>query len=92
MATERIRQLWYVLMPVAGFCFGLLSLRKPFGAGLLTHPIVLYLAAVALALVLLRLLASRPASEIIPDRALMTGLVSGIGAYIVGNFLVDLFV
>jgi len=91
MSAERIRLLWYGLMPLAGLGFGLLSKARPFGQGLLTHPVVVYLAATAVVLLAFRLLSPRPVAEIIPDRALMIGLVGGIGAFIAGNLLVGLF-
>ena len=41
---------WYGLMALAGFGFGLLADRRPFGDGILVHPLVVFFALVGLRL------------------------------------------
>jgi hypothetical protein len=67
--------LWYALMAIGGFAFGLLGDRRPFGDNLLFHPLVIRIAL------------ARPVPEIIPDRKLAFGLLIGWAAFLAGNFL-----
>jgi len=88
MSDERIRTIWYILMVVGGFAFGLLGERRPFGQGILTHPVVVYFVVVAIGLLIARFAMTRPVSEVIPDRALMTGCLSGVAAFLFANFVI----
>jgi hypothetical protein len=71
----------------AGFGFGLIGERRPFGEDMLAHPLVVYFHAVAAALVILRLSAQRPVPEIIPERALAAGCLAGLVLFLAGNFV-----
>ncbi|HTS41841.1 MAG TPA: hypothetical protein VMH84_15015 [Xanthobacteraceae bacterium] len=78
---------WYGLMAGGGFAFGLFANRRPLGEGILVHPLVLFFAVVALALLTLRAVYARPVPELISDRALMYGCCAGLLFFLVGNFL-----
>jgi hypothetical protein len=77
---------WYGLMAVGGFGFGLLADKRPFGEGVLLHPLVLFFIAVAAALLVVRAVSARPVPELISDRALLLGCCAGLGLFLIGNF------
>ena len=77
---------WYGLMAGGGFAFGLFVNKRPFGEGILLHPLVLFFAVVATALLGLRIVSARPVPELISDRALMYGCSIGLGMFLIGNF------
>ena len=79
---------WYALMAIGGLAFGALGDRRPFGNGILLHPLMLYFALVCVCLIALRLVLSRPLPELIPDRALVIGCVIGLVLFLVSNFIV----
>jgi len=87
-AAGRVQVWWYGLMASGGFVFGLLGDRRPFGAGVLAHPFVLFFAVVAIALLILRVARARPVPELIPERALLIGCFVGGAAFLVGNLVV----
>jgi len=74
-------------MAAGGFLFGLAGDRRPFGNDVLAHPLVLFFAAVALVLIVLRMVRGRPVPELIPERALVAGCVLGAAAFLVGNWV-----
>jgi hypothetical protein len=78
---------WYGAMALAGFAFGLLADRLPFGEGILLHPLVIFFIAAALGLLALRLVLARPVPEVISDRALAVGCLLGLAAFLAGNFV-----
>ena len=88
MSDEQVQKIWYALMVVGGFAFGLLGERQPFGQGILTHPVVIYFVVVAIGLLIARFTMTRPVSEVIPDRALMIGCLSGVAAFLIANFVI----
>jgi len=53
--------------------FGLSGDRRPFGTDVLAHPLVVFFALVAAALMVLRLAHGRPVPALIPERALVIG-------------------
>jgi hypothetical protein len=77
---------WYGLMAAGGFAFGLFANKRPLGGGILGHPLVLYFIVVAVALLGLRFIVSRPVPELISDRALMYGCSAGLFTFLIGNF------
>ena len=79
---------WYALMAIGGLAFCALGDRRPFGKGILLHPLMLYLALVCICLIALRLVLSRPLPEMIPDRALVIGCVIGLVLFLAANFIV----
>jgi len=70
-----------------GLGFGLIGERRPFGNDTLAHPLVVYFAAVAVGLLVLRVVLARPVPEVIPERVLVAGCLSGVAAFLVGNSL-----
>ena len=87
LSVGRSRVFWYGLMGLAGFGFGRLADRRPFGGGILLHPLVVFFALAGLCLLGLRMALARPVPEVIPDRALMLGCVLGLAAFLAGNFV-----
>jgi hypothetical protein len=79
---------WYGLMAAGGLAFGLLGDRRPFGAAALAHPLVIFFAVAAAALLVLRVARARPVPELIPERALVIGCFVGGAAFLVGNWIV----
>jgi len=53
----------------------------------LAHPLVIYFAAVAVGLLVLRVALARPVPEVIPECVLVAGCLSGVAAFLVGNFI-----
>jgi cytochrome b561 len=78
---------WRGLMIAGGFAFGLLADRRPFGETFLGHPIVVFAGIAGLGLLILRVVLRRPVPEIIPERAIVVGFLSGIAAFLVGNWI-----
>ena len=83
---EQVRLVWYGLMAGGGFAFGLFANKRPFGEGILVHPLVLFYVLVAAALLGLRLVLARPVPEVISDRALVYGCCAGLFLFLIGNF------
>ena len=83
----RLRGIWYGLVMAGGLGFGLIGERRPFGNDMLAHPLVVYFAAVAVGLLVLRVALARPVPEVIPERVLLAGCLSGAAAFLVGNFI-----
>jgi len=83
----RLRGAWYGLVMAGGLGFGLIGERRPFGNDMLAHPLVVYFATVALGLLILRVVLGRPVPEVIPERVLVAGCLSGAIAFLMGNFI-----
>jgi hypothetical protein len=78
---------WHSLMATGGLVFGLLGDRRPFGADVLAHPFVVYFAAVAAALLVLRVVGARPVPQFLPERTLVIGCLLGAVAFLGGNWV-----
>jgi hypothetical protein len=74
-------------MALAGFGFGMFAERRPFGDGILLHPLVVFFVLVGLCLLALRMALARPVPDVIPDRALMLGCMLGLAMFLAGNFV-----
>src|ERR1700730_12272706 len=83
----RARSWWFGLMASGGFVFGLSCDRRPFGTDVLAHPLVVFFAVVAAALLILRLACRRPVPELIPERALVIGCLVGAAGFLAGNWV-----
>ena len=83
----KLRSAWYGLVMAGGLGFGLIGERRPFGNDMLAHPLVVYFATIALGLLILRVVLGRPVPEVIPERVLVAGCLSGAAAFLVGNFI-----
>jgi len=86
-AASRTQAWWYGLMAAGGFVFGLPGDRRPFGTDVLAHPVVVFFAVAAAALLVLRLASARPVPELIPERALLIGCLVGGAAFLAGNWV-----
>jgi len=80
-------RLWYGLMAAGGFAFGLLGDKRPLGTDVLAHPLAIFFAVVAAALLILRIALQRPVPELIPERALVIGCLVGGAAFLLGNWI-----
>jgi len=85
-AVRRAQPWWYGLMAAGGLAFGLLGDRRPFGTAALAHPLVIFFAVAAAALLVLRMARARPVPELIPERALVIGCFVGGAAFLAGNW------
>jgi len=79
-------RIWYAAMALAGLVFGLVGERRPFGDGVLAHPLVALFILVGAALIVLRIVLARPVPEVISERALLVGCFVALAAFLVGNF------
>jgi len=78
---------WYGAVCVAGFGFGLLGERRPFGQNILAHPFIVYAFVLAAGLLVLRIVRQQPVPELIPERALGLGCAAGIALFLAGKFI-----
>ena len=79
-------------MALGGVGFGLYAEERPFGNGVLAHPLVVFFAFVAAGLLTLRFLHARPVTDLISLRCLAFGIVIGIVCFFIGNwFCVSFF-
>ena len=86
-AASRAQLWWYGLMASGGLLFGLSGDNRPFGTSVLAHPLVIFFAVVAAALMILRVARRRPVPELIPERALVIGCFVGGAAFLAGNWI-----
>jgi hypothetical protein len=77
---------WFGLMAAGGVGFGLYADERPFGNGVLAHPLVVFFAFVVAGLLTLRFLHARPVLQLISARCLAAGAVIGIACFFVGNW------
>ena len=77
---------WFGLMALGGVGFGVYADERPFGGGVLAHPLVVFFAFVAAGLLTLRFLHARPVLQLISAPWLAAGAVIGIGCFFLGNW------
>jgi hypothetical protein len=77
---------WFGLMAVGGLGFGLFADEKPFGSGVLAHPLAILFALAAAALLTLRFLHAQPLTEMISTRAIGLGCIIGVVCFFVGDW------
>ncbi len=77
---------WFSLMALGGLGFGLVAERRPFGDGVLAHPLVAFFILVGIGLLGLRVALRRPVPEVIAERMLLVGCVVGLAGFLIGNF------
>jgi Kef-type K+ transport system membrane component KefB len=74
-------------MAFGGLAFGALAHKRPFGNGILLHPLMVFFALVFACLIVLRFVLARRVSDVISDRALVTGCVIGLVLFLAANFV-----
>jgi hypothetical protein len=67
-------------MIAGGFALGLLGERRPFGETVLGHPVVVFCGVAGAGLLIIRFALGRPVPEVIPERAIAVGFLTGIAA------------
>jgi len=84
---QRRVAVWFGLMLLGGFGFGLFAERRPFGDDVFARPFVLFYVFVGVGLVVLRVAAARPVPELLSERALLAGCLVGALAFLAGNYV-----
>ncbi len=74
-------------MVLGGAVFGAMAHQRPFGNGVLLHPLMVFFALVCVCLIALRFVLARRVSDVISDRALVTGCVIGLVLFLTANFV-----
>jgi hypothetical protein len=77
---------WFGLMATGGVGFGLYADERPFGSGMLAHPLVVFSACVLAGLLTLRLLHARPVLQLISARCLVAGAVIAVACFFLGRW------
>jgi hypothetical protein len=77
---------WFGLMAAGGMGFGLYADERPFGNGVLAHPLVVFFAFVAAGLLTLRFLHARPLFQLISAPSLAAGAIIGIACFFLGTW------
>ncbi len=77
---------WFGGMAIGGVAFGMFAERRPFGDGVLAHPLIVFFAVVAAVLLVLRFLHARPVPELISERSLLAGCLIGVACFLLGNW------
>jgi predicted lipid-binding transport protein (Tim44 family) len=80
-AALRALSWWLGGMALGGMVFGMYGAQRPFGDGLIKHPLFIFSVLGVVALLILRFAGDRP---LVSDRALIAGVVVGAGAYLLG--------
>jgi hypothetical protein len=75
---------WYGLMATGGVGFGFYADQRPFGAGVLAHPLAVLAACAIAGLLTLRFLHDRPMLQLISARSLAAGAVIAVACYFLG--------
>jgi hypothetical protein len=77
---------WFGVMAVGGLGFGAYADQRPFGNGLLAHPLIVFFAVVAAGLMTLRFLHARPLLQLISPPYLAAGALIGIACFFIGGW------
>jgi len=77
---------WFGLMAAGGVGFGLYADERPFGNGVIAHPLVVFFAFVAAGLLTLRFLHARPVLQLLSARGLAAGAVIGVACFFIGKW------
>jgi len=84
---SRVVTMWFSLVVLGGFIFGLIAERRPFGDDVFAHPFVVLFIVVGVGLILLRVIAARPVPELVPERALALGCLAGAVSFLAGDWI-----
>jgi len=85
-ASPHLLTWWFGLMALGGVGFGLYAQERPFGSGVLAHPLVVFFALVAAGLLTLHFLHARPVSQLISWPSLAAGIAIGIACFFIGSW------
>jgi hypothetical protein len=77
---------WFSLMAIGGLGLGIFAHDRPFGDGLLGHPLIVLFAVVAAILLTLRFLHARPLGELIPRASIALGCAIAVACYVLGDW------
>jgi len=77
---------WFGLMAVGGLGFGAYADQRPFGNGVLAHPLAVFVALVAAGLLTLHFLNTKPLLQLISAQLLAAGAIIGIGCFFIGKW------
>jgi hypothetical protein len=77
---------WFGLMATGGVGFGLYADERPFGSGVLAHPLVVFAALVLVGVMTLRFLHARPVLQLISARSVAAGAVIAIACFFLGKW------
>ncbi len=77
---------WFGLIALGGVGFGVYADERPFGNGLLGHPLIVFFAFVIAGLLTLRFLHARPVLELISAAHLAIGAAIAIACFFVGDW------
>ena len=77
---------WFGALAVGGLGSGAYADQRPFGNGLLAHPLVVLFAFVAAGLLTLRFLHDKPLLQLISAQRLAVGAVIGIACFFIGKW------
>jgi hypothetical protein len=77
---------WFGMMAAGGLGFGSYADQRPFGNGMLAHPLVVFFALVAAVLLTLHFLNTKPLLQLISAQRLAAGAVIGIASFFIGNW------
>ena len=80
-AALRALSWWLGGMALGGMVFGMYGAQRPFGDGLIKHPLFIFAALGVVALLIVRFAGDRP---LVSDRALVAGVLVGAGCYLLG--------
>lgn len=77
---------WFGLTAVGGLLFGAFDDERPFGNGVLAHPLVVLFAFIAAGLLTLRFLHARPLLQLISGHYLAAGTVIAIACFFIASW------
>jgi hypothetical protein len=84
--SPHLLTLWFGIMAAGGLGFGAYADQRPFGTGVLAHPLVVLFAFAAAGLLTLRSLHTKPLLQLISAQSLAAGAVIGIGCFFIGKW------
>ena len=84
--SQHLLTWWFGMVAVGGLGFGAYADQRPFGNGVLAHPLVALLAFAAAGLLTLRFLHAKPLLQLISAPSLAAGAVIGIACFFIGKW------
>jgi hypothetical protein len=84
--SQHLLTWWFGIVAVGGLGFGAYADQRPFGNGVLAHPLVVLFAFAAAGLLTLRFLHAKPLLQLISAPSLAAGAVIGIACFFIGKW------